>query len=118
MIKNKSKDVTDKDKDLLTELHIALEMVLRGYRFRQIDIEKSQAVDFTVDEDRESLYLPFIAIDSLGETVAKSIVDARNERPFSSKKDFESRTNINKTQYAKLHTLGVFDNLSEDDTLL
>lgn len=118
MIKNKSKDLTDKDRDLLTELHIALEMVLRGYSFRQIDIEKSEAVDFTLDEDKKSLYLPFISIDSLGETVAKSIVDARDERPFSSKKDFESRTNINKTQYAKLHTLGVFDNLPEEETLL
>ena len=118
MIKNKSKDLTDKDRDLLTELHIALEMVLRGYSFRQIDVEKSEAVDFALAEDKKSLYLPFVAIDSLGETVAKSIVDARNERSFSSKKDFESRTNINKTQYAKLHTLGVFDNLCEDDTLL
>ena len=118
MIKNKSKDLTEKDKDLLTELHIALEMVLRGYSFRQIDLDKSKAVDFTIDEDRKSLYLPFIAIDSLGETVAKSIEDARNQAPFTSKKDFESRTSINKTQYAKMHTLGVFDNLPEDDTLL
>ena len=118
MIKNKSKDLTDKDKDLLTELHLALEMVLRGYNFRQIDVEKSKAVDFTIGEDRKSLYLPFIAIDSLGETVAKSIEEARNEAPFTSKKDFETRTSINKTQYAKMHTLGVFDNLPDDDTLL
>ena len=118
MIKNKSKDVTDKDKDLLTELHLALEMVLRGYKFRQIDLDKSQAVDFTIDDDLKSLYLPFIAIDSLGETVAKSIEDARKQAPFTSKKDFESRTSVNKTQYAKMHTLGVFDNLPENDTLL
>ena len=118
MIKNKSKDVTDKDKDLLTELHLALEMVLRGYKFRQIDLDKSQAVDFTIGDDLKSLYLPFIAIDSLGETVAKSIEEARKQAPFTSKKDFESRTSVNKTQYAKMHTLGVFDNLPENDTLL
>lgn len=118
MIKNKSKDVTDKDKDLLTELHIALEMVLRGYTFKQIDLEKSKAVDFTISDDLKSLYLPFIAIDSLGETVAKSIEDARSEAPFISKKDFETRTSINKTQYAKMHTLGIFDELPDDNTLL
>lgn len=118
MIKNKSKDVTDKDKDLLTELHIALEMVLRGYSFRQINLEKSKATDFTIDEDKKSLYLPFIAIDSLGETVAKSIEEARSEAPFISKKDFETRTSINKTQYAKMHTLGVFDDLPDENTLL
>mgnify|MGYP003297533180 CR=1 FL=1 len=48
---------------------------------------------------KKSLYLPFVAVDSLGETVAKSIVEARNHRPFSSKKDFELRTSINKKQY-------------------
>ena len=116
--KNKSKDFTDKDKDLLTELHMALEMVLRGYSFRQIDLEKSKAKDFTIGEDKKSLYLPFVAIDSLGDAVAKSIEDAREESPFISKKDFETRTSVNKTQYAKMYTLGVFDKLPDDNTLL
>ena len=93
-------------------------MVLRGYTFKQIDLEKSKAVDFTISDDLKSLYLPFIAIDSLGETVAKSIEDARSEAPFISKKDFETRTSINKTQYAKMHTLGIFDELPDDNTLL
>ena len=47
--------------------------------------------------------------------MAKSIVEARNVRPFSSKKDVERRTAINKTQFAKLTLLGVFDDLPDDD---
>lgn len=108
-------EVTNKEENLLDELKIALEMVLRGYTFKQIDINKSQATDFVIAEDCKSLYLPFVTIPSLGEAVAKSIVDARNERPFSSKKDVELRTSVNKTQFAKLKLLGVFDDLPDDD---
>ncbi len=108
-------EVTNKEENLLDELKIALEMVLRGYTFRQIDINKSEATDFVIAEDGKSLYLPFITIPSLGEAVARSIVEARNERPFSSKKDIELRTAINKTQFAKLKLLGVFDELPDDD---
>ena len=65
---------------------------------RQIDLNKSLAKDFVIAEDKQSVYLPFITIPSLGEAVANSIIEARNVRPFSSKKDFERRTTINKTR--------------------
>ena len=77
-------------------------MTLRGYTFKQIDINISDATNLVIYEDKKSLYLPFVSVDSLGETVAKSIVEARNHRPFSSKKDFELRTSVDKKQYANL----------------
>ena len=115
---SKKEDVTNKEIDLLAVLYIALEMVLRGYYFRQIDVKKSEATDFVIAEDKESLYLPFISVESLGETVAQSIIDARNKHEFTSITDFEVRTSVNKKQYARLKTLGVFDELPENDTLL
>lgn len=117
-MKTSRSEVTNKEEDLLSELRIAYEMVLRGYSFKQIDVEKSDAVNFIIAEDKKSLYLPFVSIPSLGEAAAKSVVEARNQSPFSSKRDFELRTSVNKTQYAKLYTLGVFDNLPDEDTLL
>ena len=59
-----------------------------------------------------------MAVESLGETVALSIVEARKIRPFSSKKDFELRTSINKKQYANLLKLDAFGDLIDDDTKL
>lgn len=114
----KHEDVTNKEIDLLDELKIALEMCLRGYKFRQIDVNISDATNLVIAPDKKSLYLPFVAVDSLGETVAKSIVEARNQRPFSSRKDFELRTSINKKQYANLLKLEAFGDLIEDDTKL
>ena len=115
---SKKEDVTNKEQDLLSVLYIALEMVLRGYSFKQIDVERSEATDFVISDDKKSLYLPFISVESLGETVAYSIVDARNKHAFTSITDFELRTSVNKKQYARLKTLGVFDELPENDTLL
>lgn len=115
---NKKEDVTNKELALLDTLKIALEMALRGYKFRQIDVNISEATDLVIHEDKKSIYLPFVAVESLGETVAYSIVEARKNRPFTSKKDFEMRTSVNKKQYANLIKLEAFGNLVDDDTTL
>ncbi len=117
-LKNKNIEVSKKETDLLDELRIALEMNLRGMTFRAIDVNISDAKDLVIAEDKKSLYLPFVAVESLGDTVAQSIVEARKERLFSSKKDFELRTNINKKQYANLIKLDAFGDLVDDDTTL
>ena len=116
--KIQAREATNKEELLLDELKIALEMVLRGYSFKQIDVNISEATDLVVSDDKKSLYLPFVAVDSLGETVALSIIEARKKRPFSSKKDFELRTSINKKQYANLIKLEAFNELPDDDTKL
>jgi DNA polymerase-3 subunit alpha (Gram-positive type) len=112
-MKQDKKSVTTKEENLLDELKIALEMVLRGYSFKQIDLNISGSTEFIISDDKKSLYMPFVSIESLGETVAASIIKARNDHPFTSQKDFETRTNITKTQLAKLKLLSVFDNMPE-----
>ena len=88
---------SNKEIELYGELEIAYEMVLRGYSFKQIDIDKSQARHFIICEDKKSLLMPFMALDSLGEAAANSVVEARDERPFTSIKDVERRTKLNRT---------------------
>ena len=87
--------VKNKDKDLIPIYELALELIGRGFKFSGIDLEKSQATDFLVDGDK--LIPPFSAIDGLGETVATSIVKAREEKMFSSKEDIKKRTKITNT---------------------
>lgn len=108
-------DRKNKEVDLLDELKIALEMVLRGYSFKQININISQATDFVISEDKKSLYLPFSSLDALGESVAKTVIEARNMMPFTSIEDVEKRTKLNKTQMAKLKVLGAFGDLPEKE---
>ena len=110
-----TKTASTKEIDLVDELQIALEMHLRGYSIKQVDIEKSEAHDFVISEDKKSLYLPFSAVDALGAAAAESVVEARKERPFTSKKDVERRTKLNKTTFNKLLRLGVLDSLVDDE---
>jgi DNA polymerase-3 subunit alpha (Gram-positive type) len=70
-----------------------------------------------VETDNKSLLLPFIVVDSLGETAANSIVVARMEKPFISKQDIKTRTKLTKTLFDRLEDLGVFDGMIENDQI-
>ena len=110
-----NRKATNKENDLYTCLLLALEMTARGYTFKQVDIFKSDVKDFLIEGN--SLRLPFSAVDSLGESTAKSIVDAREEANFTSIRDVLNRTRINTTLYEKLLQLGTFGNLPENDQI-
>jgi DNA polymerase-3 subunit alpha (Gram-positive type) len=86
-------------------------------KFQQMNIFESEAINFKVLDDRKTLLIPFGALDSLGASIANSIVEARKERPFTSKKDVLRRTKLNATQFEKMNAMGVFDGLPEDDQI-
>ncbi|MCR5647326.1 MAG: PolC-type DNA polymerase III [Acholeplasmatales bacterium] len=110
----KAKDnVTATDDDLITSLQIALEMTLRGIRFLPVDINKSSATVFEIEGD--NLRIPFVAVDKLGENAALNIVQARNERPFSSIKDAIKRGKINNTIADMFRENRFFAGLPEED---
>lgn len=103
-------EATATDRSLYTVLEVALELYLRGYRFSPIDINVSQATDFIIDpKDENALILPFVALDGLGTSVATSIVEAREEKPFMSKDDIKDRTRLNSTSFEQLDLMGAFD---------
>ncbi len=115
--KTKIKKISETEKRLYTVLELANEMVKRGFTFRPIDIEKSHSRDFVIHEDGKSLILPFITVDGLGLKVADSIVLARQEEPFKSKDDVQSRTSLSKTLFTKLEMLNVFDHLPDNSQM-
>ncbi len=114
--KNKG-SMTVKDADLLKTLEMCIEMFARGYRFSGIDINSSGAKNFKIDYENQKIIIPFVVVDGLGPSVAQSIVEARNEKSFSSIKDITSRTKINKTSIETLRNLGVLKTLPNSDQL-
>lgn len=115
-IKNKKmkKIQTPKDEEIEKTLHIALEMYERGYKISNIDLYKSDATKFVVDEASNSVIAPFTVIDGLGEGPAQSVVEART-RPFVSQEDLAVRTKLNSQNIENLRKLKVLDNLPEED---
>ena len=88
-------------------------MTSRGIKFLPIDIMKSEATTFVMEDD--GLRLPFASLDGLGESVAFDIVNKRKERTFTSKKDVLKRTRLNQTLFNEFNDLRAFGNLPEED---
>ena len=116
-MKIKNHTASAKEEDTYSALLLAIEMVARGMKFKQMNIHESEAINFKVLDDKKTLLMPFGALDSLGPSIAYSIVEARNEHPFTSKKDVMRRTKLNATQFETMNGMGVFDGLPEDDQI-
>ena len=91
-------------------------MYERGYRITNIDLYKSDATKFVVDEKNNAIIPPFICIDGLGDGPSESIVEAR-KRPFVSQEDLMVRTKINSQNLENLRKLHVLDDLPEEDQI-
>ena len=94
-INDKGNDASAKEKNLLTVLELANEMLERGFNFKMVDLDKSDAADWLIDG--KNLIAPFSAIPGLGLNVAKQIVAAREEKPFLSKEDLAQRGKVSQT---------------------
>ncbi len=109
--------VTSKEKELIPLYEIALEMHARGYKFTMIDINKSDGKNFIIDKENKALICPFVTVDGLGEQVSESIINARNERQFTSLQDFKSRTKITKHHLETMTELKIFEKLRDTDQI-
>ena len=70
-----------------------------------------------VDAENKALIPPFITIDGLGANNAKTVIEAREVRPFYSKDDLLRRTKLTSTNVEDLSKMGVLDDLDESDQL-
>lgn len=97
-------DANAKEKNILTILEMCNEMQKRGFQFLPVDLYKSDATKFLIEEN--ALRLPFTAIKGLGGTAAETIVSARQEKEFFSKEDILRRTKISKTILEQMDQMG------------
>lgn len=114
-IREKGNDASGKEKNLITILEIANEMVERGFKFKMVDLEKSDAMNWVIDGD--SLIAPFRAVPGLGNSVAQNIVTARNDKPFISKRDLASRGKLSQTLMDYLDLNGVISGMEEENQM-
>ena len=110
-------NISNKDDATRETLYLCLEMCLRGFYFKNVDVEKSDGKNFVITEDGKGLIIPFRALDGLGDNVAKQIVKARKDGEFISIEDLEKRGKVNKSAIQKLKDLGCLDSLPESNQL-
>ena len=114
-INQKGMDASTKEKNLLTVLELANEMLERGYEFGMIDLYKSDAENFIIEGNK--LIAPFRAVPSLGANVANQIVEARKDGPFLSKEDLANRGKVSKTLIDYMTENGVLKDLPDENQL-
>ena len=115
-INDKGNDASAKEKNLLTVLELANEMIERGFNFKMVDINRSHSSDWIILDDK-TLLAPFSAIPGLGLNVAKQIVAAREEQEFISKEDLAKRGHVSNSLIEYMNQNHVLDHLPDENQL-
>ena len=115
-IKKQEREASKKEENIINTLEVCYEMVCRGYKITNIQLDKSLAKDFLVNPDNhKEIIPPFVVLDGLGEAVANKIVSERELKPFSSIQDMVDRTSVPKPLVSKLEDMGVFKGMDQSN---
>lgn len=99
---------------MLVTLEVCYEFYLRGFQFEPMDLYRSDATKFLMDEEKGALLPPFTAIPGLGETAAISIVENRQGRTFISQEELLAACpKVSKTHVEQLRDAGALGTMPE-----
>ena len=115
-IEEKGYEATNKENGQAESLKVALEATARGIKFLNVDLYESEATVWKTKNDKE-IYPPFSAIDGLGDTVAKKIVEEREKGKFLSIEDVQKRAKVSQTLIDKMKAMGILEGLPDSNQL-
>ncbi|MCR4925624.1 MAG: PolC-type DNA polymerase III [Clostridiales bacterium] len=111
------KEASVKEKASYTALQIVNEMMARGIDFLPIDIYKSDAKVYKIEDG--NLRLPFSAIPGVGENAAVAIANARDDGKgdFLSIEELQMRSGASKTFIETLKEMGALKGIPDSNQL-
>ena len=114
-IKRLGNDASAKDKNMYSILELVLEMYERGLNFLPIDLYKSDAIKFKVEDG--SIRPPLNSIAGMGQIAAQGIQVARENGEFISKQDIKKRAKVGDSTIALLEKFGCLEGMSETNQM-
>ncbi len=112
--KSRADRPTAVEEDMLVTLEVVYEFYRRGFTFTRMDISRSHAVNFLIDEEQNALIPPFTSVAGLGETVGWDIMEKRQGRDFLSIEEFSlTCTKASATHIEQLKEAGAFGDLPD-----
>ena len=114
----KDKDASAVEQDMLVTLEVCYEFYLRGFQFEPIDLYRSDATRFLMDEEKGTLLPPFTSVPGLGESAAQSIMEQRQGRSFISVSEFsDACPKVSKAHIDGLKAAGALAGMPETSQL-
>ncbi len=109
--KIKDKSATAKEKEQFTAMQVVNEMMARGVELLGVDIYKSKATAYTIEDGK--IRLPFSALSGIGDNAAVQLAAARDdgEGTFLSVDDFARRAKAGKSTVELLDACGAFGDM-------
>ncbi|MDD4850266.1 MAG: PolC-type DNA polymerase III [Gemmiger sp.] len=101
-----------KDEDVLVSLQIVNEMLQRGYQFLPIELGKSYASKYTVEDDK--VRLPFTSLKGVGETAAIALEQATMQgQQYISVEELQQASGVSGSIFEKLRSVGALGELPD-----
>ena len=114
-IDEQGNSATAKDKNMYSILELVREMYERGINFLPIDLYKSHATKFIMEDD--GIRPPLNSIPGLGDVAAEGIYKARLEEAFESIEDMQQRSKIGKSVTDLLDKAGCLKGMTQSNQL-
>ena len=112
-IKAKGNDATAKEEGTYTAMQVVNEMMARGVEFLPVDIYKSHAKTYLIEDGK--IRLPFASMSGTGEAAAIALMKARDdgEGEYMSREDLQQRSGVSKSVIESLAACGALEGLPE-----
>lgn len=111
-IKLKGNDAQPKELNMYPTLQVVNEMMARGVEFLPIDIYKSHATTYLIEDGK--IRMPFGALSGVGDNAAIALANAREGvSEFVSIDDFAQKAGASSTTIEALRQVGAFGSLPE-----
>ena len=112
-IKAKGNEATAKEENMYVAMQVVNEMMARGVEFLPVDIYKSEATVYKIEDGK--IRLPFLSMAGTGESAAKALAEARNDGQgeFASIEELQQRAGVSKSVIETLRNAGALKGLPE-----
>lgn len=110
---NKGHEATAKEENMYVAMQVVNEMMARGVEFLPIDLYKSHATVYKLEDGK--IRLPFMSMAGTGESAAVALMKARDdgEGEYMSRDDLQQRAGISKSVMETLDSCGALEGLPQ-----
>ena len=114
-IKAKGNEASAKEQSEIATLQIINEMQARGIELLPINVYKSEAKKFVVEDGK--LRLPFMTIPGIGEAAAISLAECGKQGDYFSIEEMQQKTKVSKSVIESLREIGALKGIPESSQM-